>query len=98
MFTVSSAKFLTTSSTAFCSSPSLFFALSNSSFDNFSVSGSWDTISPQKISPNDLVINELFIDPILSLLCMQILMVLLTLKKKYLLKKEQRLIDGLSRN
>ena len=32
-------------------------------FDNFSVSGSWDTVSPQKISPNDLVINELFIDP-----------------------------------
>jgi len=32
-------------------------------FDNFSVSGSWDTTAPQKISPNDLVINELFIDP-----------------------------------
>ena len=32
-------------------------------FDNFSVSGSWDTTSPQKILPNDLVINELFIDP-----------------------------------
>lgn len=32
-------------------------------FDNFSVSGSWDTTSLQRISPNDLVINELFIDP-----------------------------------
>ena len=32
-------------------------------FDDFSVSGSWDTTSPQKILPNDLVINELFIDP-----------------------------------
>ncbi len=32
-------------------------------FDNFSVSGSWDTTAPQKILPNDLVINELFIDP-----------------------------------
>ena len=32
-------------------------------FDNFSVSGSWDTTSLHQISPNDLVINELFIDP-----------------------------------
>ena len=32
-------------------------------FDNFNVSGSWDTIVPQNIIPNDVVINELFIDP-----------------------------------
>ena len=36
-------------------------------FDNFNVSGSWDTIVPQNINPNDVVINELFIDPIPSI-------------------------------
>ena len=32
-------------------------------FDDFSVSGSWDTISPQNVNENDIVINEIFIDP-----------------------------------
>ena len=36
-------------------------------FDNFNVSGSWDTIVPQNINPNDVVINELFVDPIPSI-------------------------------
>ena len=45
IFTVSSAKLFTTSSTAFCSSLSLFFALSNSSLDNFSVSKYFESVS-----------------------------------------------------
>ena len=32
-------------------------------FDEFLIGGSWDTTSPQQVQLNDIVINELFVDP-----------------------------------
>ncbi len=32
-------------------------------FDEFLIEGSWDTTTPQEINSNDIVINELFVDP-----------------------------------